>query len=329
MKRRKICYLALLLTSHGAGCRAYNDPNVDESPEAECRVIQEVDTSYVDDERTFQTVAIYTYDDRHLLEMLRSESSDGALVVENFHYDASSRLSLHQIDSDGDALADAAIWYDYGAGSEIEHQDHNGDGQADSITFRELDEAGRMTKRLLDENADSNAEIVETWSYGQAGILTHEWDYGADGIPERWETRHYNSEGSLVIARTETPGGVSRVEEREYEEDGRSVAQVRTDQDGDGAVDRWSRYERVLAEGIEEITVRHYIESEGPVQSIDVFEMVDDSPRSISRDSDADGTIDYRIEFTADEHGNELGWEVDEDGDGRIDATLERTFRCD
>lgn len=114
--------------------------------------------------------------------------------------------------------------------------DQNGDGRIDQWTYLE---GTRPIRGEADGDGDGR---IERWEYFDAhstlaliGTSSHN-----DGVEDTWAWPALTSDGEMHVARSRQRD--RRMDRHEYFRDG-ALARVEEDTNGDGAIDKWERYE--------------------------------------------------------------------------------------
>lgn len=202
------------------------------------------------------------------------------------------------------APADPAPAMDVYAGCTLrDEEDTSGDDQPERIFITEFDARSRITRVLSDYDADTVAEMTETWRYGADGLMRYErrskdgdnlikeftYDDAARLVLERW-TRSDGGDPITVIRYTYDERGRLAHDESDALVDGQMVT-IRVQEYGYDDQDRriWRRDGKVL----------HRFEWAGDTIVADNIAL------------DRDDEVDWRYEYVYDRDRRMLRWTAD------------------
>jgi len=109
------------------------------------------------------------------------------------------------------------------AGNVIEsRRDDALDGVVDAISTRTYDEMGRPTAILTDFDGDGTVDGIETWDYGAPLLSLHSYDEDADGDADRIDTSTYSESGVLIREEHDSnaDGAIERTSTYSHDESG-------------------------------------------------------------------------------------------------------------
>ncbi len=265
---------------------------------------------------------------------------------ERWQYGPDNRPVYYQFECGGDCfllvdvrgdgplpLPDQIINWEYDEAGRVTRElvDENGDGRADRVTFYEFNDAGKVTRELVDTTADGSPNEAVFYQYDASGRLLRRYvDENGNGIIDAGDVTEYNSRGNVTAQYSEyyNLGLVENASSfnHYYDENGNHT-RMETDRDTNGTIDEIEEW-NYDASGIL-LSRKVEVLDANPPGSVETW--LYDSRGNVTRreyDDDGNGVPEQRTTYDYDAHGNLLreasGYSFD--GDGVMEETESREY---
>ncbi len=260
-------------------------------------------------------------------------TADGELASKtSYTYGADGQVAVETHDADGDGTADKRIEILYTPNGKLmqRNEDRDGDGSTDVIVMYAYDFGGQLATERTDRDADGTIDAETLFDYdGYGNLRWSEYDANLDGDVDELHEYSYDKRNRLVEERvftvdTQSPDTVisyqydvddritSKLEERAST---MHVSWFEISYEYDGVGNLLNEFIDFGADGEMDQVIAYSYAASG----LDLKEL----------DRGVDGEIDESTHHAYDTvTGFLIGQEIDENGDGVVDAQVAYDYSC-
>ena len=293
-----------------------------------------------DDNRSLDEISGYEYDPQGNLkrEEVRSDTIEPALQVVSSHYGMNGEQPRVEWDWDGNGTVDYIESWQYnplGDSTQLKEWDEDGDGQRESRSrVRRYYAKGNLARVNWDFDADGLPERIDRYAYNRHGRMTrHAESGGLDATPGLIETWEYDARGRCTRYESDRVGDADEpvfTETWRYDGGG-NVTMHETDEDGDGNPTFFESYEYDAKGNLTKAELHDNGEGSGDVGDIVRWQLEYDADNKLIRYEIRSSNAPFLQlsesgQYQYDASGNLVQVEGDGNGDGRLDVIVKYRY---